>query len=204
MKSKLPMSVVLWIMFVFLLSSISYSQMGELQFKRISIESGLSQSSVLCIYQDHKNFLWFGTYEGLNRYDGYSFKVYKADPENPYSISNNDIECIQEDHLGVLWIGTGEGLSRFDRYQERFINYKNDPNDPNSLSNNYVRYIYEDRSGVLWIATHGGGLNQFDRKKKNLSDTSTILIIQQVLVIIMYYLSWKIVRVNYGLAPMAG
>ena len=166
MKAQLLMSGVLWIMFMFLLSSISYSQMGELQFEKISIESGLSQSSVLCIYQDHKNFLWFGTYEGLNRYDGYSFKVYKADPENPYSISNNAIECIHEDHLGMLWIGTGEGLSWFDRSQERFISYKNDPNDPNSLSNNYVRYIYEDRSGVLWIGTHGGGLNQFDREKE--------------------------------------
>jgi PAS domain S-box-containing protein len=139
--------------------------MGEIQFERISIESGLSQSSVLCIYQDSMDFLWFGTYEGLNRYDGYTFKVYKNDPENPFSLSNNNIEAIIEDHLGVLWIGTEDGLNRFDREKEQFIRYKNNPNDPGSLSNNYVRSIYEDRSGILWIGTQGGGLNQFDRKK---------------------------------------
>ena len=77
------------ILFVFLLVSTtvktSLARVADIQFGRISIESGLSQSSVLCIYQDSKDFLWFGTYEGLNRYDGYDFKVYKSDSENPYS-----------------------------------------------------------------------------------------------------------------------
>jgi ligand-binding sensor domain-containing protein len=77
MKIKLLKVVILWGMTAIFPISPAYSQMGEMQFERISIESGLSQSSVLCICQDSKGFLWFGTYEGLNRYDGYTFKVYK-------------------------------------------------------------------------------------------------------------------------------
>jgi ligand-binding sensor domain-containing protein len=137
-------------------NSPSYSQMGKIQFERISIESGLSQSSVLCMCQDSKGFLWFGTYDGLNRYDGYHFKVYKNDPENPYSLSNNSIGSIIQDHLGVLWVGTEDGLNCFDRENEKFICYKNDPSNPNSLSNNYIRCVYEDRSGTLWVGTNGG------------------------------------------------
>ena len=105
-KTKRPWLYCLYTGLIFILLSKSYSQIDDLQFERISIESGLSQSSVLCIYQDHKNFMWFGTYEGLNRFDGYSFKVFKANPGNPHSLSNNNVECILEDHLGVIWVGT--------------------------------------------------------------------------------------------------
>lgn len=167
MKTKLPKVVVLWGMTVIFLISPSYSQMGEIQFERISIESGLSQSSVLSICQDSKGFLWFGTYEGLNRYDGYTFKVYKNDPENPLSLSKNVAEVVIEDHLGILWIGTEDGLNRFDREKERFAHYKNNPNDPNSLSANYVRSIYEDRSGTLWVGTQGEGSISLTEKQGN-------------------------------------
>ncbi len=140
--------------------------MDDIQFERISIESGLSQSSVLTIYQDSRGFLWFGTYEGLNRYDGYNFKVYKSDPGNPYGLSHNHIECITEDHLGMLWIGTEGGLNRFNRETEQFINYKNNFDNPHSLGNNHILCVYEDRQGVLWVGTYGGGLNRFDREKE--------------------------------------
>jgi ligand-binding sensor domain-containing protein/signal transduction histidine kinase len=151
---------------LFLTSANSLSQIDNLQFERISIESGLSQSTVLCIYQDQKGFLWFGTYEGLNRYDGYNFKIYKYDPENMYSISNNSVEFITEDHLGNLWIATQDGLNRFDRCTEQFKAYKHDTENDNSISKNYIRYIFEDKSGTLWIGTHGGGLEKFDREKE--------------------------------------
>jgi len=115
MKTKLSEVSVLLCLTIIFLTSLSYSQLGEIQFERISIESGLSQSSILSICQDSKGFLWFGTYEGLNRYDGYTFKVYKNDPENPFSLSKNVVEVIIEDHLGTLWIGTESGLDCFDR-----------------------------------------------------------------------------------------
>ena len=165
MKNTMYKLAIVWSIALIIFNSPSYSQTSEIRFERISIESGLSQSSVLCICQDSKGFLWFGTYEGLNRYDGYTFKVYKNDPENPFSLSKNNVEAILEDHLGTLWIGTEGGLNRFDREKDRFTHYKNNPNDPGSLSNNYIRSIYEDRSGTLWVGTQGGGLNQFDRKE---------------------------------------
>jgi two-component system sensor histidine kinase ChiS len=137
----------------------------DIQFDRISIEQGLSQSVVLCILQDSKGFMWFGTQDGLNRYDGYAFKVYEHDPQDPDSLSNSFVLALYEDGLGVLWIGTnGGGLNRLDRESGRFVRYVNDADDPNSLSDNQVLSIVEDREGVLWIGTNGGGLNRFDRE----------------------------------------
>jgi PAS domain S-box-containing protein len=166
MKNKMNEPAIAWCMALIIFSSPSYSQMSDMQFERISTESGLSQSSVLCICHDSKGFLWFGTHGGINRYDGYRFKVFKNDSKNPYSLSNNSANYIIEDHLGILWVGTEDGLSCFDRENEKFICYKNDPGNVNSLSNNFIRYVYEDRSGTLWVGTNGGGLNQFDREKK--------------------------------------
>ncbi len=138
---------------------------NDIRFEHISLEQGLSQSVVLCILQDSKGFMWFGTQDGLNRYDGYEFTVYKHDPENPNSLSDNFIQSLYEDQSGALWIGTnGGGLDRFDRETEQFIHYQHDPNDPHSLSNNQIWSVYQDQAGVLWIGTFGGGLNRFDRE----------------------------------------
>jgi len=128
----------------------------SIKFKRISLEEGLSQSLVYIIFQDSNGFMWFGTWAGLNKYDGYDFKVYKHDPGNPNSLSNNIVKSIYEDQSGVLWIGTRDGLNKFDREKEKFTQYKNELNNPNSLSNNNVESIYEDQSGVLWIGTRAG------------------------------------------------
>ena len=107
--------------------------------------------------------MWFGTGDGLNKYDGYQFTVYRYDPQNTNSLSNNLVFAIYEDSTGTLWIGTDDGLNKFDRQQNKFISYKNDPQDPDSLSSNNVWSIYEDDNQRLWIGTDGGGLNQFDR-----------------------------------------
>ena len=137
----------------------------EVIFKRISIGDGLSQSSVTCILQDRRGFMWFGTQDGLNRYDGYEFRIYSHDSRDYETISDNYIRCIYEDRYGRMWIGTnGGGLNRFDRKTERFICYLNDPANSDSLSANDIRSIYEDRSGILWIGTYGGGLNRLNRK----------------------------------------
>jgi signal transduction histidine kinase/ligand-binding sensor domain-containing protein/DNA-binding response OmpR family regulator len=127
------------------------------EFEHLSVEHGLSQSSVLCILQDSKGFIWFGTEDGLNRYDGYDFNIYKPDPENPNSISNNYIVSIYEDKAGELWIGlNGGGLNKFDRETEQFTHYRNKPGDPYSLSSDDVYSICQDRSGNLWIGTNNG------------------------------------------------
>jgi ligand-binding sensor domain-containing protein len=133
-------------------------------FERISLQQGLSQSVIEAIVQDRKGFLWFGTEDGLNRYDGYGFTVYRYQANNPRSLVYNEIKALHEDRSGVVWIGTFEGgLSRFDPAIEAFIGYRNDPSDPASLAANTVRSVLEDRGGNLWIGTQGGGLDRLDR-----------------------------------------
>ena len=90
----------------------------QIRFEKMSIEQGLSQSSVYSIYQDSRGFLWFGTEDGLNKFDGYNFTVYRHNPDDPLSLSDNTILSIFEDKSGELWVGTyGRGLNRFDRLQ---------------------------------------------------------------------------------------
>ena len=135
------------------------------RFEHLSIEHGLSQSSVYSILQDRKGFMWFATADGLNRYDGYGFKVFRHHPKDPGSLSSSFIRTLFEDANGILWIGTqGGGLNRFDRQTERFVHYRHEPENSRSLSHNDIRAIYEDRDGVLWVGTNGGGLNRFDRQ----------------------------------------
>ena len=80
-----------------------------LRFDHLNIEQGLSQSSIHVIFQDSRGFMWFGTQDGLNRYDGYTFKIYKPDPDAPSSLSDRWITAILEDKEGYLWIGTRQG-----------------------------------------------------------------------------------------------
>ncbi len=137
----------------------------KIKFDHVTVEKGLSQSTVTCILQDSIGFMWFGTKDGLNKYDGNTFKPFISNPDDPQSLSNSEIEAIHEDKSGILWVATRNGLNRFDPQTEKFTHYKNDPNDPNSLSHNDIRAMYEDKWGNLWIGTFGGGLNKFDPKK---------------------------------------
>lgn len=140
-------------------------QTDRINLVHILSENGLSQNTVHHILQDSKGFLWFATEDGLNKYDGYNFTIYKNNRQDKYSISDNFIWTIFEDKSGVLWIGTNSGgLCRFDREKERFITYKNEAGNPNSLSLNNVRTIHEDREGYIWVGTENG-LNKFDKKK---------------------------------------
>jgi len=127
------------------------------RFERLTIEDGLSQNAGLAIFQDSRGYLWIGTQDGLNRYDGYGFKIYKHDPDDPHSISYNSILSMGEDKNGSLWIGTwGGGLNRYDPATETFTRYLPDPEDPASLSNGTINSIKGDSYGNLWIATLAG------------------------------------------------
>ncbi len=141
-----------------------FSQELDIRFERISIEEGLSQSGVTCILQDSLGYLWFGTGDGLNKYNGYGFEVLRHFPENPKSLSDNSITSIHEDRMGVLWVGTfSGGLNKFDREKHEFFHWIHDTENPKSLSHNRITAIYEDQNGTLWIGTNGG-LNLFDRE----------------------------------------
>ena len=99
----------------------SYAHRPQIEFTHLGAHEGLSQSWVKSICQDKYGFMWFGTNDGLNKYDGYTFTVYKNDPHDEGTISNNGISSIYEDKKGNLWIGTENGLNLYDRDKDRFI-----------------------------------------------------------------------------------
>ena len=145
----------------------SLGQADRLNYVHLLSEDGLSQNTVHSIIQDKEGFIWFATEDGLNKYDGYNFKVYKNNPQQKNSIPDNFIWTIYEDRSGTLWVGTNnKGLCRFDRATGQFITYKNIPGNPETLIHNNVRAIYEDTKGNLWIGTEGG-LDKF-KKNKNI------------------------------------
>ncbi len=135
----------------------------SIRFEHISLEQGLSQSVINVIFQDSMGFLWIGTEDGLNRYDGYGFKVYKPEEENENSLSNRWITSIVEDEDGYIWIGTRQGgLNRFDPRSGLFTIFKHDPADKKSLSNNRINALYIGENNTLWVGTDSD-LDRFDR-----------------------------------------
>ncbi len=151
---------------LFIIGQTLLSQQFPVKFDHLSIEHGLSQSAVSAIVQDQTGFMWFGTQEGLNRYDGYRFTVFRHDPADSFSISDNYIWAMKCDAAGDIWIGTNlGGLNRFDPVTGRFERFLHDPGNPFSLSHYSVRSIYIDRSGALWVGTRNG-LNLFDASRR--------------------------------------
>ena len=135
-----------------------------LRFDKLTIEDGLSQNAILSIYQDSRGYLWIGTQDGLNRFDGYDFTVFKHELDNPNSLSHNSILSILEDRQGIFWFGTwGGGLNRYDPSTGQFTRYQHDPQNPDSLAQDLVAALYEDSTGRLWIGT-SGGLDELDRQ----------------------------------------
>ena len=134
------------------------SNNGGINFKRITIEDGLSQTTVEYIYQDSDGYMWFGTDDGLNKYDGINFEVYKYKGEDENSISGNIIVAIIEDNDGYLWIGTTTGLNKLDRKTGKIKRYLAD----GSISNGNICEIFIDSKDRIWVATDGG-LNLYDK-----------------------------------------
>lgn len=130
-------------------------------FSHLSYRDGLSNTSVSSIVQDSRGFMWFGTQNGLNRYDGKEFKLYENEPFDGNSLSQNLIQTLFMDSDDVLWIGTYGGLNRFDTATGRFSIFHNSPGDPRSLSGDLVIAIARDSRGRLWIGT-SNGLNLMD------------------------------------------
>ncbi|MBI3192978.1 MAG: hypothetical protein HYZ34_00765, partial [Ignavibacteriae bacterium] len=133
-----------------------FVQSGDLKFDRLSINDGLSENVVYCILQDRKGFMWFGTHDGLNRYDGYTFKVFRSDPFDSTSLCNNMVTALHEDKSGRLWVGTYNGLSLFDAKTETFRSFYHDSTRASSLSFNQVNAMCEDKNGRLLFATSIG------------------------------------------------
>jgi signal transduction histidine kinase/ligand-binding sensor domain-containing protein/DNA-binding response OmpR family regulator len=150
----------------FLFIAPVFSQAPAINFKHIQNEDGLSNSTIECIYQDGRGFVWFGTRDGLNRYDGYKIKVFKTNDSIATSISDNFITCLFQDKSQQLWIGTANGLNSFDPVTNSFTRYKY-TGKPGSISYNYISSIVEENNNRLLISTLGGGLNIFDKTTRS-------------------------------------
>ena len=135
---------------------------ADLKFAHLTTNDGLSQGYVTAILQDRRGFMWFATRDGLNRYDGNAFVVYKNIPDDPGSLSSNFIQDLIEDDHGYLWIATNTGVNKFDPTTERCTRYLHDPKDPNSLGAAYVVSIARDNRGHFWFGTINSGLDKFD------------------------------------------
>ncbi|MCC5930400.1 MAG: hypothetical protein JJU28_14225 [Cyclobacteriaceae bacterium] len=130
----------------------------QLPFYSITLEDGLSQSHINCIYQDYKGFLWFGTMGGLNRYDGIAFNIHNHNAADSNSLPSNQVHCIFEDYKKRLWIGTQEGLSVLDQGLQRF---NNKMPGINARLQTRINAMVQDHSGAVWIGTESEGLFRY-------------------------------------------
>jgi ligand-binding sensor domain-containing protein/signal transduction histidine kinase len=131
-------------------------------FRHLAIEEGLSDTHLRSIVQDRDGFLWFGTVDGLNRYDGYQIRIFRHEPGEASSLGSSFVHTLSVDRSGSLWVGTiGGGLNRYDPLTEGFVRYQHDPADPESLGSNEIHSIWDDGNGALWIGT-AMGLDRMD------------------------------------------
>ncbi|WP_455787156.1 two-component regulator propeller domain-containing protein [Parabacteroides goldsteinii] len=124
------------------------------------LNEGISQLSVMTIYQDSRGYLWFATKNGLNRFNGKEYKIYHREDGNEQSLSNNSVTSITEDQEGYLWVGTNNGLNRIDLNTNEIKRYNL---ETNGLVANSISTVYTDRSGCLWVGTWEG-LNRYNRE----------------------------------------
>ncbi|MCW3091469.1 MAG: signal transduction histidine kinase [Ferruginibacter sp.] len=150
------------LLFIFWMNRQGIAQKEQLRFEHIGVEEGLSNETVTTILQSREGFLWFGTFDGLFKYDGYSFTKYQLDPFDPTSLSQNFIYTIFEDRNGTIWTSSFEGLCKFDKDSEKFTRYK--PSQSGKFSNPNITAINEDADGMLWLGSASGGLCRFNRK----------------------------------------
>lgn len=166
---------------ILLLTSSYLTRAQDYVFNQLTVTDGLSQSTVFAIFQDSKGYMWFGTIDGLNRYDGYHFKIFVNDPSDSTSISDNFISALFEDSESNLWIGTVNGyLNKYDRitgsfkryYINNYFNLIEEPaieyyEYPLAFSRNQlnsITSIEEDKYGYLWIGTWGNGVVRLNKE----------------------------------------
>jgi PAS domain S-box-containing protein len=162
MKKLLSLVFVGWLWSA-VFASMALAQGGDmLRFERLTVENGLSNSAIMCVFQDADGFIWICTQNGVNRYDGYTITAYQHNDDDPASLSNNTVMSGLQTRDGNLWFGTDPGgLNRYDKRTGKFTTYVHDPNNPDSLSNDAVWALLEDSHGILWVGTRDG-LDRYD------------------------------------------
>ncbi len=153
----LKFSLFSLLLVIFLCHTARSVAQNTMAFQTIGIAQGLSQSTVFAIAEDSLGFMWFGTRDGLNRYDGYHFQILSASDQDTSSIVCDDIRVLYADQTSnSLWIGTRKGLSQLRLNTYATTNYFHDPDRIQSLSSNYITSIYRDKSSRLWVGTDAG------------------------------------------------
>ena len=165
-RKSASLTPLILILSFWLLSTSTLAIEPSIRFEHLSVEDGLPNSSISCSLQDSQGFIWFGTQNGLARFDGISFKIYKNNQDNPQSLSSNYIKAITEDQQGNIWVGTDSGLNHFNPKTEQFTHYRSDAANTNSLSHDSIMAITGDQQGNIWVGTDGSGLNRFNPKTK--------------------------------------
>ena len=155
----------LFILYYLIITNTLFPQTSQLKFEHLTTTEGLSYNKVQCILQDKQGYIWFGTISGLNRYDGYAFKVFKNIPGDSSTITNDDIICLFQDSHDIIWVGTS--TSSFSGYDPRTETFKTYTLPPSKAALNDFTGIHdfkEDDNGLLWLAT-GYGLFSFDKNR---------------------------------------
>ncbi|MGM9476116.1 two-component regulator propeller domain-containing protein [Pedobacter sp. GSP4] len=150
---KLRLSAISLLLIFLICTSLRAQK--QVTFNHLTIDNGLSQNSVMAIAQDKSQFIWMGTRHGLNRYDGYRFKIYSNSSDNQNSISDNVITSLLSDSRGRLWVGTENGLNIYNAKTDRFLRI-NKRSSANSFSCDSVECVYEDPQKNIWIGTYNG------------------------------------------------
>lgn len=158
--------VTMFLLLTTLVRTLHAQQFFNPVFSRFTIDNGLSQNMVYTICQDQEGFMWFGTKDGLSRYDGYEFKTYRYDPFDATSLSGNTITTLFLDKSGHLWVGTyGSGLNLYDNRKDYFVHV--DLNKSGKVNSQNINKITEDVHGNIWVATDGQGLFKITFHKEN-------------------------------------
>jgi ligand-binding sensor domain-containing protein/serine phosphatase RsbU (regulator of sigma subunit) len=146
----------LFLIFFILISFFKTNAQGNISFNHLTVENGLSQSAVTCIFQDNKGFMWFGTQDGLNRYDGYKFKIFKNNPSDSQSLTDNFIFSVFEDQSNTLYIETQSGnIHKYNPLTESFIVVPSDSVNLVRVRMKTVKALLVESNGIKWI----GGLS---------------------------------------------
>ncbi len=146
----------------------------EFRFQRLSAVEGLAQSSVYALLQDHHGFVWMGTQDGLQRWDGYRFETFRPDPYGAAALPSGQVHALLEDRAQRLWVGTYKGLARLDASGRGFER-------PLGDEAHNVLALLEDREGTVWVGTRGAGLFLFDPggKRRQMPDGTEVYRLQQ-------------------------
>ncbi len=175
LRSRIIFSLIVLMSLVSMPPGMLYAKYeeAEVKFGHLGIEEGLSHASVFAILQDRDGFMWFGTQDGLHKFNGYDFTVYKHEPNDPNSIGTSWITVLHQDAEGIIWVGTEQGLSRFNRNRDIFIHYLMYP-DPDDPADNSVQGITDTNDGKLWVGTRNGQIHQFDKEQERFTATFNV------------------------------